>query len=44
MDSFLELVTNITPSILAAGSSVTSYYKEKQVLITFVVSNVINRI
>jgi ABC-type nickel/cobalt efflux system permease component RcnA len=38
MDSFLELVTNITPSILAAGTSITSYYKEKQVLATFVVS------
>jgi ABC-type nickel/cobalt efflux system permease component RcnA len=38
MESFLELVTNITPSILAAGTSITSYYKEKQVLVTFIVS------
>jgi ABC-type nickel/cobalt efflux system permease component RcnA len=38
MESIFELITNITPSILAAGSSITSYYKEKQVLITFVIN------
>jgi hypothetical protein len=38
MKSALELITTITPSVLAAGSTVSTYYRDKSELIIFIIN------